>query len=208
MDTNPPPQQNQDPDNIVLDTRNDTGLQWRNDSNPPKQRHSRHKALLVTGVMSLLFAAVAAATWILNREPTCLNDDDYRVLTGTSRTDPLSSQTSFWSDIIYFAPNSVSYDNSSTTATTVLTTVGAFARTHTDKSLIISVSGDYYEDSQLALTQQRIATVRAGLIAAGASASSVQLVEPTYISMDDDETNGNDINSPVTITITSVSTCK
>lgn len=211
MNTNQTPQQNHLPEDFTPEALHEIDASQPFGGNSPTQvyrKHPRRKAIIIAGVVGIILLAVASIVWLLNQGSACLNDDDYKTLTGLDRTDPLSSQTSFWTDIIYFTPKSVSYDNSSTVATKSFSTIGTFARSHANKSLVVAISGDYYSDSQLALTQQRISAVRAGLIAAGVSAGSIQLIEPNYISADDDETSGNDINSPIAITITSASTCK
>lgn len=211
MNTDQTPQQNNLPEGFTPEALHEINASQPFGGNNPTQiyrRHPRRKAIIVAGVVGIVLLTVASIVWLLNQGSTCLNDDDYKTLTGVDRTDPLSSQTSFWTDIIYFMPKSVSYDNSSTVAAKSFASVGTFARTHANKSLVVAISGDYYSDSQLTLTQQRISAVRAGLIAAGVSANSIQLIEPNHISVDDDETNGNDINSPIAITITSATTCK
>jgi|GEM_PF-4545977 len=172
---------------------------------PPKRRS--HRTLVVALVTCSLLLGVVGLVFWLNRSPTCLSDEDYRALTGDERTDPLSSRTSFSTQIIYFVPDSTDYDYTDMVEGDALLNIGEFYASHREKSIMITLDGNYYSDSQLELTQRRIATVQASLVNAGVDANVITITEPTLLPLDEPDENGDNPNSPIMVTITSADTC-
>lgn len=171
---------------------------------PPKKKSFKRFALIAASI--ILVGSVSAAFVVANQGPKCLTTDDLKGLLEQTDIDPVSSASNYFFNYqIEFQANSNTYSSSvSPTGSEITKQLGDFYKKHPDKSIVLTLSSTYFDDSAVALTNQRLATVRSDLIAADIPSDNIATEGPVK---DTPEDSSEQINT-VTVAITSATTCK
>lgn len=173
---------------------------------PPKSSRKKH---LLIGAAVLLFLAVAgtATALFVSQGPACLNANDYKTLSGSDTTDLLSPTDSFYTDDVLFMAGSNNYDNSTDSGEhgkQLIQKIADFYKTSENKSILITISGNYFSSDAKSVVEDHIGTVKSSLMNAGVPDKIISAQTPVYIEPEDASTTG----SETIISVNSASTCK
>jgi len=173
---------------------------------PPKSSRKKHM-LIGAGILVLLALAGTATAFILNQGPACLDTSDYQALTGTDATDTLPATSSFYTNYVLFEANSNTYDdlaNSGEHGKQLIQKVADFYKTAEGKSVLITVSGNYFSVDAKNLVESHIGSVKSSLLNAGVPENVITTKSAAYVEPEDPSTTGGE----TIITVNSASTCK
>jgi len=177
---------------------------------PPLKPKKSPKFLLIIGGAILLLGVIAVTIVTLARQPsTCLDASDYKALTGIDVADDLSPAESFYDSYTLFNDGTTTYDNTTDGGLygeSLLQKIADFYKSHSAKSMLITISAAYVLPENESITNQRIATVRSSLLKAGVPESTVVIVGATYVAPED-SIDGNGDTGEISISITSDTTC-
>lgn len=155
--------------------------------------------------IAIMLIASGVTLWFAsNTQLACLSAADYAQITGQPHDTGLAAAQDFSTELISFSVGEATYDDG-VTVTALISGIGDFVRDHPDTALRVTVAGDYYNDDEQSLMNERLAVVKSDLLATGVADTSVTVIEPTPFANEDVE---GDINSPVLLTIYSVEGCR
>lgn len=172
----------------------------------PKSSRKRH-ALIGLGVLIFLALVGTVTALVVNQGAACLDVNDYKTLTGTELSDSLSPSESFYTEYVLFKTGSTDYDDTTDSGehgTQLIQKIADFYKITANKSVIITVGGNYFVATAATEAAERVQTVKSSLLLAGVPESVLKVVAPTYIEPEDTATT----TSETSIAITSASTCK
>ncbi len=171
---------------------------------PPKKKPFKLIALVVA--LAHLVVSIAAALFVASQGPRCLTTADLQELLGRTDVDAISSSSDFFFNYqVEFTPSSTSYNtDAETTGVEIVKQISTFYENHPNKSIILTLTSEYFNDSDTSLAKQRIEIIRADLLTAGISSEHIIVKEPTT----NDPENDAEMATTVNIAITSTATCK
>lgn len=146
---------------------------------PPTRKVSKRTILLIVLIvltvimMSLLFFFSPGQS---SKATACLTKDDYQALTGSAFGDEeeFAPAKNFFTYSVHFTDGSSNYDpEDKPSDKDVIMKVGDFYKSRDGKSIIINVSTEYVEDTDLSLSNERLTAITNDLIAAGVSESVI-----------------------------------
>lgn len=173
---------------------------------PPKPKKPIGKIILSVGVASLVALAVLIAMFAIDRPKACLTVADLESLTGSATNDAIDSTNNFYTTNITFPSGSADYSPSSDPSDSIdINEIFSFYKTHSDKSIVISIHSYYPKCDDDTLAKKRIDTIRALYDQAGLPAESIQLNAPIAYNPEPDSNNTDGVT---TLSITSEASCK
>lgn len=174
----------------------------------PAPKKNKLPLIIILGVGSLMIVALTIVLLIANKTAPCLTAADYATLTGVKvDAASLSPTTSFYTSPVSFTSGTNAYDNSTdegATGSALVKKISDFYKDHSESSIILSIKGTYGAKEALGITEQRVDTVKASLIAQGVPEASIQVLVPEYL-IPEEDTPGD--ASSILISITSSETC-
>jgi hypothetical protein len=170
-------------------------------STPVKRRAPRK--LLVGGallVVALVFGLFL--TTMLTRSNVCLDTTDYKDLTGVPASN-LNPKLDFYTYAIEFNGTSTTYFNDgSPSSQTIIKTVGDFYKSHSKKSIVVTIDSLNSTATTQATATERLQTLKKDLLAAGVGESSIKANTPAFI---ESESDAKDV---ATIALSSRTDCR
>lgn len=174
---------------------------------PTPPRNGRKKHLIIGAVVFISLALLGTASALLfGQSPLCLDGNDYKALTGNDTSDLNPPTNSFYTNYVLFADNSTAYDDTPSSrehGSQLIQKIADFYESSAGKSVIITISGNYFTTESKALVGQRVASVKASLLAAGIPEKALLTKDPLYIEPEDPPT----ITSETILTVSSASPC-
>lgn len=178
---------------------------------PATPKKSYKKIWLIGGTVVILAIIGVSAALLFGHTSNCLDENDFSTLTGYVPVEPFVPVDDFYTDYILFADNSTSvYDSTSDDGRhgdKLLSSIANFYTGHPNKPMTVTISGDYFESNNGALTDARIASVHSSLIVAGVHEENIILKNADYVEVDN-EAEDAVTQDRVYISITASTTCK
>jgi hypothetical protein len=176
--------------------------------------NGRRRVLFVAMVIAVLLIAIFVAVTVIGRLPntlTCLNKQDYAQLTGQT-ADPQLTPQAFYTSSFDFTNQSIDFSaTSKSDAETQAKKIGQFYVTHaTDRSIVVTVSGDAFDNDTIKAASGRITLLKNLLISNGVASSAIKTVAPNSVSNDGEvSADSPDLTGAKTyISIASAASCR
>lgn len=202
-----------------IPTRQNTPVpEWYRNASPTPEHtpapngSSRRRPVLVVViviVMLLLAASISAYFVFSPQKTTCLDATDYYALTGVSVTSELSPIDTFYLDYVSFQVSSAIYDNSiedGVHGEQLVQKVADFYFARPDKPMIITISGNYSSPELESLANERIAVVKATLVATTIPDGALVINKALFIEPEEDDSMS--IGGDTYISVTSDASCR
>lgn len=173
---------------------------------PPKSSGKKH-LLVGGGILVFLAIAGTAIALIVNQGPACLDANDYKLLSGSEPTELAPPWDHFYTDYVLFETDSNNFDNVTDAGAhgeKLIQNIANFYKTSDNKSIVITISGNYFSSTAQTKTEDHITAVKSDFIKAGVPESAISIEAATYIEPEDTPT----IDSETTINVSSATTCK
>lgn len=181
---------------------------------PPRKRR-----VVIALIAVVIVAIIAGAVYILWPK-SCFVVDDYQPLVamaqdfedgyGADLSDVEAGQVLF-SQSVYFTEGTADIDDEMTNdLDDFYKQLAAYYVNHQGSAPVsIAISGEYIAGTSSDETKLRMQKIKAGLVDAGLPESTLRVVDPSAIVVDEDSENDDDIvdGLPVTVTITPISRC-
>lgn len=208
-DVNQPPQQPSDSTIPAWFSETATPPLPQRPSNKPGI--PRRFIIIVVAALALLGGAgVLAVNLIGGNKTTCLTNDDYKQLTGSTLTGPVTSTENFYTDYVLFEDTTTNYDESSDEGAhgnVLIQRIASFYKTHANKAMTITVGGTYFAATGDVLATQRINSVQKSLVAAGIPNGAIVVKAANQITAEE-ELDGDESTGETIISLMSDPTCK
>lgn len=173
---------------------------------PPKPKKPIGKIILSVGAVSLVGLSLLIAMFAIDQPKACLTVTDLASLTGSATNDAIDSTNNFFTTNIIFPSGSADYSPPSDPSDSIaINKIFSFYKTHSDKSIIISINSYYPKSEDDTLAKKRIDTIRALYNQAKLPAESIRLNAPIAYNPEPDSNNTDGIT---TLSITSEASCK
>lgn len=186
-------------------TENST-QQWLNSYAPPPVKPRKPiKNILITTFLGIAIILIGLVMFIVfNRAKPCLTTYDFKDLTGLSLDGQINSKEDFYTFNIKFNSQTTDYNNSDDAEEVTVEKVGQFYNAHKDKSIIISLSGNYPTNTSNELATKRLEKMQDDLKRAGLPTNMIKTNTPTTYEPDIDE---GEADTLTTVAITSANKC-
>lgn len=172
---------------------------------PPKKNHT---LVIVIGALSAVTIIMTVVALVIGGQSArCLTTNDLKSLLSVEELDAVSAPTlSFFSYPLEFLPATTTYNDSAMdeTGSMFIERIRNWYSNRSDASIVITLSADYFAETEKQLAEQRISRVKADLVAAGIAAENIVTKQPFL----NDPENDAELASTVTLAITSDVTCK
>lgn len=176
---------------------------------PQKNVIKRRPILFMTiAVSAIVLIATVLVLIFMPTKIVCLDAQDYKDLTGNDYDGTLVATDNFFSSAIDFTPDSTNYDTTQEHGVAMVNKIIDFYKSHSSSSVVITVSGNYYNSADEDLATSRVVAVWQSLVDGGVPKTNIITENPLYITEDDGEDGVVDtLDNEILVSIQSAKTC-